>query len=395
MIPVAEAQARILSRVSIREVEQVPLQEAIGRILAEPIRSPLDLPSFDNSAMDGYAVQMTGGPVTLRVIATARTGDGPGPPLKEGSAIRILTGAMVPEGADAVIRQEAVAFRDGVIEISRPVLSGENIRFKGEEIRAGDPLLEPGERLGPAAIGLLASCGINLIPVASRPRVGILVTGSEIVTDPRDLSPGKVFDSNSFALSAALKEIHLVPSFIRRCPDEERLLARLVQEGLESADFLVVTGGVSVGDFDFVRKVSEELGVEEIFWRVKQKPGRPIFLGKRGEKFLFGLPGNPVSTLVCFYEYLRLSLLKSMGAREPFLPVTKGILKKSCSKKEGLTHFVRGRFFGKKGNSVMLLEKQGSHMMTSFAGANCLVVLPEEREGFERGDEVEVHLLPA
>ena len=391
MISVAEAKAKILETVVPRPSVQVTLAEARGRILAEEIRSPFDLPLFTNSAMDGYAVRGADHPVLLTLVATVAAGEILETPLPEGSAVRIFTGAMLPDGADAVVKQEEVIQSDQKIRILRPVSPGENVRYRGEELKQGDLLLAKGGRLSSGAIGLLATVGLHEVPVHLPPKVGLLVTGSEIVTDPKNLAPGKILDSNSFALAAALQELGLVPSFIRRCRDEKGSLLRSVQEGLETVDFLMVTGGVSVGDFDFVREVAQEIGVQEIFWKVKQKPGKPIFFGKGGTKFLFGLPGNPVSTLVCYYEYVRPALLATMGASDHFLPALRMPLAESFRKKPGLMHFLRGKFSASR---VEILPHQSSHMMTSFAQANCLIIVPEHGEEVKEGDEVEIHLLP-
>lgn len=431
MISVDEAKARILETVSIRPSQRVPLEKTLGKVISENIVSPIDLPSFHNSAMDGYAVCLDDDTWQFSVVGTVQAGDHPQRRLQKGEAVRIFTGAMIPPGADCVVKQEDVIQKEkNVINVARSLKRGENIRYQGEEIKKGNLLLQAGERLTSAAIGLLANGGLREIPIVSPPRIGILITGSEIVMDIDDLSPGKIFDSNSFALTAALEELHLIPSFVQRVSDDPVSLRRAVSLGLSQSDFLIVTGGVSVGDFDFVKDVSKQVGIEEVFWKVKQKPGKPIFFGKgrdtalppnppsvgsgdhrslrlagrsesdpantRSLSYLFGLPGNPVSALVCFYEYVRPALLRSMGAKDLFLMPLRVPLKGSFQKKSGLTHFLRSILSSsQEGNSVEILENQGSHRMTSFAEANCLVILPEEQEEFQKGGEVEIHLLPS
>lgn len=400
MISVEEARRKILDSIPFRSPVNCPLEDAAGKILAESARSPHPLPLFDNSAMDGYAVRAeetkgatTESPVWFVIRETAAAGTSPNPLLRKEGAIRIFTGAMIPAGADAVVKQEEVVREDGRIFIRRAIETGENIRYQGEEIQKGDLLLQPGQKLTPAATGLLAGAGLGEVPVFSPPRVGVIVTGSEIITGPEELRPGKIFDSNSFSLISALSELHLTSSFIDRSADEPDSLRRVLSEGLSRTDFLIVTGGVSVGDFDFVKDVAHAIGVEEIFWKVKQKPGKPLFFGRRGEKFLFGLPGNPASVLVCFYEYVRPALLRSMGSRDPFLTALRAPLKDGFRKKAGRACFLKAKISADR--SVAILENQGSHMMSSFAAADCLVVLPEEKEEFEKGEEVEIHLLPA
>jgi molybdopterin molybdotransferase len=402
MISVSEARKKIEESVLAGPTVSVSLKEASGRILAEKIASPFDLPFFDNSAMDGYAVRAeeTAGatqndPSWFRLGEIISAGAQAEKEIRPGETFRIFTGAMMPRGADAVVKQEEILRREGQIGVTRPLKKGENIRFRGEEIRKGDLLLNPGEKISPAAVGFLASLGIRKIPVFSPPRVGILVTGSEIVTDPSEIRDGKILDSNSFSLTAALETLRLSPLFCRHSPDDPALLLDRVRESLAEVDFLLVTGGVSVGDFDFVKEAAEKAGVKEIFWKIKQKPGKPLFFGKtETEKFLFGLPGNPASALVCFYEYVRPALLRAMGAHDASLLSLNARLKNNFSQRTGLTHFLKGDVSSTpEGVFVEVLENQGSHMMTSFARANCLVVISGEKEEWRPGDEVQVHLL--
>jgi molybdopterin molybdotransferase len=409
MISVAEAQNRIVEMMPRPTVERVGLAEAHTRILAEEVLSPFDLPSFHQSAMDGYALRAADThaaseqtPSLLRVPDTMiAAGAVPSREVGMQEALRIFTGAPIPTGADAVVRQEEVTLRGRHIVVGRPLRNGENIRRRGEEVRMGDMLFRPGIRLTPAAIGVLATIGREEVSVFALPRVGILTTGSEIIAPTDTKTNGKIFDSNSPALAAALAELRIAPAFAATCPDDKDSLRRHLRAGLERADFLLVTGGVSVGDLDFVREMAAESGVGEVFWRVKQKPGKPLYFGHCpghagiNDRFLFGLPGNPVSALVCFYEFVRPALLRFLGGDEIFLPRLQAALTVPLKKRAGLTHFMRGRIFATgQGNRVHLLPRQDSHMMTGFAQANCLIVLPEEREDWETGAEVECHLLP-
>ncbi len=402
MIDVKEAQQIILSTVRVQPAEECGLSEACGRVLAEDLASPISMPLFDNSAMDGYALRSCDvaaatedNPVYLTLSGEVAAGDGveSGMMLQPHHAAQIFTGAMVPAGADAVIRQEDVTAEETKITIKRAVKLNENIRFMGEEIRHGDKVLTAGTRLSPAGVGVLASLGQTSISVFSRPRVGILVTGSEIVGATADLRPGKIFDSNSFALAAALRELDIPVTFQKTCIDDRETLQRELIDGLNQTDVLLVTGGVSVGKYDFVKETAAKVGIEELFWRVKQKPGKPIFFGATTDrtKLFFGLPGNPASVLVSFYEYVRPALLSAMGMRGPFLTATIATLKNDFSKRVGLTHFLKGNLASD--GTVEILERQGSHMMSSFARANCLVVLGEAVNDLAKGDKVEVHLL--
>lgn len=403
MISVCEAQEFILSQVSVQAAETLELGEALGRFVAEPIFAAMDSPLFSNSAMDGYAlkaedtVNASGeSPLLFPVFGTISAGTQSKKILQPGEATRIFTGAMIPEGATAVVKQEDVVKKADGIVLTKPVAAGENIRKQGEEFRVGKRVLGRGEPLNPATLALLAGLGTQEIPVFSCPRVGILVTGSEIVPVGSLLDPGQIYDSNSYALRAALQEMHLQPVGISHCRDQKNELAWAIASGLQNCDFLIVTGGVSVGDFDLVKEVAAAEGVKEIFWKVKQKPGKPLFFGKKGEKkFLFGLPGNPASALVCFYEYVRVALLKAMGSLNPFLPRVWVPIHESFKKKSGLLHFLRGYLSNPGDRSqVQILQQQGSHILNSFAQGNCLVILPEAAESLEAGTPVEVHLLP-
>ncbi|MFO1464385.1 MAG: gephyrin-like molybdotransferase Glp [bacterium] len=404
MISVQEAQNRILAQVTAMPALRVGLREALGRFAAEPVAALQDSPAFANSAMDGYALRAAqtlgaspGSPLRMAVAATAAAGTPLKKPLLPGEAARIYTGAVLPEGLDAVVKQEDVVAERGYLELSRPVKEGENVRARGEEFRAGEEILARGACLTPATLALLAGQGIHEVSVFRPPRVGILVTGTEIVAPGMPLEPGQIYDSNSFALAAALRELYLEPVSVSRCRDQREELAWRIATDLEGCDFLLVTGGVSVGDFDFVRETAANLGIRESFWKVRQKPGKPIFFGRQGEKkYFFGLPGNPASALVCFYEYVRPALLRALGAAEGRLPRLSLPLAAAFRKKPGLAHFLRARAeLAGTGGQVRILEQQGSHTLQSFGQANALVLVPEEVEVLPAGAPVEVHLLPA
>ena len=403
VISVTEAKRLILAAVKPLPAVSCDLADACGRVLAADVVSPFPLPLHDNSAMDGYALRSAdteqasdNNPLSLTVIGVIAAGESTHglPPLLPTQAVQIFTGAMVPPGANAVIRQEDVTIHGGQIVLTRPVRPKESLRFKGEEVGEGDTVLTAGEVLSPAGIGVLASLGLKSVQRATRPRVGILVTGSEIVTDFIHLQPGKIFDSNSHVLTAALQRMGLPPVFRKSCVDDRETLRQTIGDGLAKCDVLLVTGGVSVGKFDHVKEVSAELGIEEIFWKVRQKPGKPLFFGstKDGQKLLFGLPGNPASVLVCFYQYVYPALMKAMGATEPFLASAHVGLHKDFAKPPGLTHFLKARLTA--GGTVEILERQGSHMMSSFARANCLAAIDEAVTDLRKGDMVEIHLLP-
>jgi len=402
MISVARAKELVLLAAPTMPVESCSINAARGRVLAKDVLTSLQLPLFDNSAMDGYAVRSedTSGADDSNVVELKRTGESAAGAPDSGDILgsmecrRIFTGAPMPPGADAVIRQEDVVVANGVIQIQQSVGRGSNIRYAGEELKIGDVVLEKGEQLTPAGIGILASMGVKDVEVYCRPRVGIIVTGSEIVDDIADLHPGKIFDSNSHVLAAALEQMG-VPLVLRSsCKDDREILGAAILDGLAQVDVLLVTGGVSVGDYDYVKELAAQAGVGELFWRVKQKPGKPLFVGtaEEGKKMFFGMPGNPASVLVSFYEYVRPALLMAMGKRESGPATTMAKLVKSYRKGAGLTHFLKGNL--REDGSVNILQNQGSHTMSSFAKANCLVIIPEEITEIEEGELVEVHLLP-
>jgi molybdopterin molybdotransferase len=405
MISVEHARAVILSEVRLQPAETIPLQEAAGRILAEPIVTPFDLPFFDNSSVDGYAVRISdlanasdASPVHLRIAATVAAGDSAEAktrPLQSGQTVHVLTGAMIPSGAEAMIRQEDVVLQDDTGEFRRPARQGECIRYRGEEMRKGDTLLETGTRLTSAAIGLLAGVGVRELTAFAFPRVGLLVTGSEIVHAASAVSAGKIFDSNSPALTAALRELGVPIAFAQNATDDPTLIRNAIGAGLECTDVLIVTGGVSVGMHDYVKEAAAGLGLERIFWRVKQKPGKPMLFAASEDrsKLLFGLPGNPASALVCFCEYVRPALLRAMGAAKPCMTASRAPLADAISKPAGLTHFMKAKLSAD--GSVRVLGGQGSHMMSSFAAADCLAVIPEAATDLSKGEMVEIHLLPS
>jgi molybdopterin molybdotransferase len=266
--------------------------------------------------------------------------------------------------------------------------------MQGEELGRGEVLLQAGTRLTAAGIGLLATAGCELVKVVPPQKVGVIVTGSEILELGKALEAGQIFDSNSYTIRAALNQAGIVPVFVQHAQDDRTEIISKLRDGLAGSDMLLVTGGVSVGDFDFVKDAAQELGLETLLWKVRQKPGKPLFVGATPDrrKLLFGLPGNPASALVCLYEYALPALLKSMGANDPELPRLRVPLSGDFRKNASLTHFLKGRI--QSSGSVEILEQQGSHMLTSFARANCLVVIPEEITEVNSGDIVEVHLLP-
>lgn len=396
MISVQDAKAIIVRETPVLESITVSLQEGLHRILAEDIVSPLCLPLEDNSAMDGFALLSRDtrlahpdAPLSLKVVGVQRAGDDPQCELKPGQCIRIMTGAVIPAGADAVVPKEKVREEGEGIQITQRVPVGAHIRRKGEEIQIGEKVLHRGLWLRSQEIGLLGNLGFAEIPVVRPPRVSLIVTGSELLAPPEKWKPGKIFDSNSPMLLAALRENHLEPCLVRRVPDHYETLKRAIDEGIRQSDVTLVVGGVSVGDYDFSKKVFEDLGVQTHFWRVAQKPGKPLYFGKSGRKLVFGLPGNPVSVWICFQEYVRLALRGLQG----FSGVTRSVNQVQLSQKigstQGKTVFMRAKILPQgSGNRVAPLPAQGSHCLSSLSQADGILELPPCERDLQEGTAV-------
>ena len=403
MLPVEEAQQSILGNTKVLDPVEIPLTEAGGLVLAEDIISPVNLPYFTNSAMGGYAVKSKdtmgakeNSPVTLKVMGVIRAGDYPDFTIRDNVAAKIMTGAPLPNGADAVVMVEYTEEETGIVKVKRSVNQGENVRYEGEEIKKGEIALEKGTELNPASIGFIAGLGIRKIRVYRRPRVAFFVTGEEVVGIDEELRPGKIRDTNSITLSMALSQENVEFLFLGRARDELSDIEEKLKKGLKVCDLLIVTGGVSVGDYDYVKKALENIAVEAIIWRVAQRPGGPMFFGKKGEILIFGLPGNPTSSLVCFYEYVRPALLKMLAKEKVFLLEMEAALLEDITKKpDGKTHFLRG-YLEKQGNAfyVKSTGSQGSHILKSFAISNCFIIVPSNITHLSSGSRVRVHLLP-
>lgn len=402
MITVQEARQLIAQTVTVGPAQRRDTHDAGRLYLAEDVTARQAMPSFDNSAMDGYGLhhEDTAPASETRLVTLRQMGEQPaGPanhtPLQPGEAIRIFTGAPVPPGVTAVIRQEDVTSTEtGDITIRRPVRPGENIRRQGEEARPGDLVLARGQRVTPAAIAVLASQGIASVMVHCPPRVGVIVTGSEIVGAADVPADGMIRDSNSHTLTAALAGMGIGIAFSRVCPDDPESAAQIIRNGLHECDVLLITGGVSVGKHDYVKEATQRLGLQQIFWRVKQKPGKPLYFAASPDrkKIVFGLPGNPASVLTGFYEYVRPALLQMMGAADCAPRTALARLRGDYRKAAGLTHFLKGAIDAQA--RVQILEGQGSHMMASFAHANCLVLVDEATTELKEGDVVTIHVLP-
>ncbi|MBI3811610.1 MAG: molybdopterin molybdotransferase MoeA [Nitrospirae bacterium] len=399
-IPVKKALEAILDHVQRMGTEKMDLLHSLGRVLAEPVVSVRDHPPWNSSAMDGYAVRhgelsqaSEQRPVLLEVIEEIAAGVLPQKTVLPGQASRIMTGAPVPEGADAVIRVEDTRAEGKRVRILEAVESGENVRLRGEDLRAGNVVLAQNSVIGPAEVGLLASVGRSYVQVYQRPRVAILATGNELADLGEAISLDKIMNSNGYAVAAQVIEAGGVPVLLGVAKDTREELSNRLTPGL-SADLILISGGVSVGEYDFVKEVLGELGVTMAFWKVAMKPGEPLAFGMLKAKPVFGLPGNPVSTMVTFEQFVRPVLRKMQGHTLLFRPVIEAILMERVTKNPGKTHFLRAVVRKTEDRyEVWTTGSQSSGVLTSMVKANGLLIFPSEAGEMEKGRTVQVQLL--
>ncbi len=401
MIRVSEARRIILENVDLLGKEVVGLDEGLFRVLAESVFARRNVPPQDNSAMDGFALTSLAAegasadaPVSLPVVRTIRAGDLAGPPIMETEAVRIMTGAPIPGGVDTVVQVEDTYVEAENLFLTKPVKKGANIRRSGEDIKTLEEILPAGRPLRPADLGLVASQGIAQLRVYRRPEVAILATGDEVVSLGEVPHEAQIFSSNSHTLSALVRECGAIPRQLGIALDEPDHLAAMIEEGLQS-DVLVTTGGISMGDYDYLKDVFGKVGVEVLFWKVAQKPGKPMTFGVRRSKPVFALPGNPVSATLSFELYVRPALRKMMGHTRLFRPTVRAVLEQNINKKPGRRNFIRG-IVERKEDGVLYAQttgEQGSGILRSMSAANGIIVLPEDTGGARAGERVEVYLI--
>jgi molybdopterin molybdotransferase len=357
--------------------ERVPLDAAAGRVLAEAGLAAVDLPPFASSAMDGFALRAADTPGTLPVVARIAAGRPAERELRAGEAMAIATGGAVPEGADAVIPIEYVVENDNDIELAEPVAPAANVRPRGGDVRAGESVAGAGSRLGPAQLGALAAAGIAEVACGAQPRAAVLATGTELRRPGEPLGPGEVYEANGLILASQLASAGAQVERLAAVADDEDAHRQALARGLEH-DVLVTSGGVSVGPHDLVRQVERELGVEEVFWRVAVKPGKPVSFGVRGSTLVFGLPGNPVSSLVGFELFVRPAVLALQGHRDPLPRFEPGRLGAAAKLNPHRDQLVRARTRPGDDDAHVLdpLGGQESHMIVRAAEADVLVLLP-------------------
>jgi molybdopterin molybdotransferase len=392
-----EARAIILDHVGVLDAEVAPLLASVGRVLAEDVVSPCDLPRWDNSAMDGYAVRAAdaAAPVDLRIAGYVPAGSHSSEAVAPGTAARILTGAPVPAGADSIVPVEETEERDGRVFLAQPVRPGAHVRRKGEDIREGETILRRGTVVGPPEVSLLAAFSRLSVPVVRRPRVAILSTGDELVEPGSPLSPGLIHDSNGLAVAAAVAQLGAEPVRLGIARDDRASLRERLAEGLR-ADALVTTAGVSMGDRDLVREVLGELSVRQVFWKVDIKPGRPTAFAVHGSRPVFSLPGNPVSTLLTFDQFVRPALLKMMGHREVLRPLVQAVFDEDLARKPGRVSFLRVRLERRdRGLVARTSGNQETGILKTMLRADGVAIIPADRGALRAGDVVDVQVLRA
>ncbi len=391
----------ILEKTAPLGEEEVPLLNALGRIVAADIVSDANIPPASNSAMDGYALHARDTafathdtPASLAIAGEIRAGgDSFSGEVLPSHCVRIMTGAPIPEGADAVIPVEDTAESGGKVLVYRKIVSGENIRNAGEDIATGQTVIHKGDRLSPAAIGLLASLNRSTVPVYRRPSVAIISTGDEILDVGEPGPPGRIRNSNAYTLMSEVKKYGAVPYYIGIARDTIEDTRAKFTEAFKH-DVVISTGGVSMGKYDHVAEVMRGLNIEIFIETIKMKPGKPCIFGARGNQLFFGLPGNPVSTMVSFIQFVRPAILKLMGATRIRKPLVYAVTEEELSKKPDRTHYIRGFFYARDGEiHVTSTGPQGSGILRSMHEANCLIILPEGVSRVSAGDRVIIQLI--
>ncbi len=392
-----EAVRLVLKNTTHLPVVRMPLTDAQGLALAEDVLARFDSPPFDNSAVDGYAVRSVDAEAgrTFKVVDEAPAGRPAQKKVVEGEAVKIFTGGLIPEGADAVVMVESTSGWGEEFELRKAAGPGNNLRGAGEDVREGDLILRAGTEIGAPEIALAATQGYGELSVYPRPRVVVLSTGTELVEPgTRELTPGEIFDSNSFALLAQARETGAEARRVAAASDDADVLRNAMEEALESADVVVTSGGVSVGEKDLVKSTLLYLGVEQVFWGIKLKPGKPVFFGTRDDARFFGLPGNPVSAMVCFELFVRPALIKMMGLKDARRPRIEVYFDEDVENKFGRMHAMRVTLTRtERGWRAESVGAQGSGLVSSLTKADALALIGPESEGVRAGEPLEAIVL--
>ncbi|MCO5254980.1 MAG: molybdopterin molybdotransferase MoeA [Bacteroidetes bacterium] len=393
MIEVKEAIEILKSNLSTLPNEKVIVPKALGKYIAEDIISPMNVPSFDNSAMDGYAISFVenNSQYYLESTRSVAAGDTATHVLQPGKAMRIFTGAPIPKGADTVVQQELVSLQNGTISVDLNLLQqGSHIRYQGTQCKAGQVIVKSGTFVNAGVIALLSSVGITEINVVRKPRVGLVVTGNELVQPGNPLKSGQVYNSNEGAVFAFLQSMGIPCYVSNTVKDDSQELTLIVRNAIQEYDVLILTGGISVGDFDFTYNALSANKVETLLYKVKQKPGKPLYVGKKGNTLIFALPGNPAAVISCFNQYVKPSLKMMMGGVDAFAPSCLLPLALDWTKNTNLTTFLKAKV---SDNKVEILKGQDSFDLQAFGEANALIMVYENEMAKQKGDLVEVYYL--
>lgn len=383
IISVSEAKARLKNHIPIGSKQLCPIRLTNGKVLANNIIAPMDVPSFDNSAMDGYAIAWEDAGESREVVGLVAAGDSELKSLQKGEAARIFTGAPIPPGADTVIQQEKILRTGNQIQfVRKDFRQGASVRLRGTQCKQGDEILKAGTQINPGTIALFASLGIAEVEIFDLPKIALVVTGNELREVGQELNPGQIYNSSGPAIQAYLTAIGVKDIQIFHAEDDFEKVILTIKEALKVSDFLLLTGGISVGDFDFVKDGLGENDVEEIFYKISQRPGKPLFAGIKEGKVVFALPGNPASVLTCFLNYVKPSILQWAGHSDPWKPTLVLPLADLFTKSVNLTFFLKAKI---ENGKVQILPGQESFNLLSFGQADGLAEISMETEFLEAG----------
>ncbi len=384
MISVKTALEIIEKAVQVNSPVERPLQDCFGHILAEDVLSPINMPPFRQSSMDGYALRWSN-EVEYTLSGEVKAGASTNLSVKQKEAIRIFTGARVPDEADTVVMQEHITATKGMIKVEKMPQKGANVRPLGEQLKKDAVALKKGTYLNPAAVGFLTGIGIESLQVYPQPKVSILVTGNELKQPGTSLAEGEIYESNGITLKLALQELGIKEIALEQVEDDLQQTTATIKKHLSTSDVLIISGGISVGDYDFVQAALLKNEVEEHFYKVNQKPGKPLWFGTQANKTVFALPGNPASSLTCFYIYVLPALHKLMGYENIHLARKQALLSDDIQNNTGKTRFLKGIVHN---NTAAPLMGQASSMLKSFAIANALLMVPSEIELIKKGESI-------
>jgi molybdopterin molybdotransferase len=374
----------------VTETETLPIRDSLGRILAEDVISPSNVPNHNNSAMDGFAFKYSEGVKMIKIIGTAFAGKPFNGEVKASECVKIMTGAVIPKGADTVVMQEKTVNKGEYINVLEAPKQGSNVRLTGEDLKSGETVLNKGHQMQAADLGLLASLGVANVLVQRQLKVAFFSTGDELVSVGKPLAQGQIYDSNRYTIYGMLSQLNVSISDLGVVPDQPDLLEKTLLEAANHHDVVITSGGVSVGEADYMKSLLGKHG-QVLFWKINMKPGRPLAYGKVGHAHYFGLPGNPVSTMVTFYQFVRQALLRLMGKTVKSFPMFIVECTEPIKKAKGRTEFQRGILFEENGQwKVKPLPNQGSGILSSMSKANCFIVLDETVGDCESGSQVSV-----